>query len=177
MRFKNILALFSVFSIIFSGFVIAGEGETGNEPDSVGIAPQPAIEEIYTHIDYGFQQLRPVFKRCCFDCHSNETEFPWYYKLPIAKQIINHDVEEGRDELLFEGGFPFKSDREPHKDLAEIKEVIEEGEMPPWKYTIIHRSAKLTDKEKSRIIDWVDSSLAILENAGYMDAGEVEHQH
>jgi hypothetical protein len=83
----------------------------------------------------------------CFDCHSNETVWPWYSNLaPISWRLQRH-VDEGRAKLNFsEWG-----SRE--QETGEIVEVVSEGEMPPWDYPLLHPDARLSDADTQALID------------------------
>lgn len=92
-------------------------------------------------------QTRALAKDACFDCHSNETVWPLYAKIAPVSWLIARDVDEGRSELNFsEWG-------RGETDIDELEEVINEGEMPPWYYTVMHPEAKLSDSEKQQLID------------------------
>jgi hypothetical protein len=93
-------------------------------------------------------QTRELAKRACFDCHSNETVWPWYSKvIPIA-WLIRRDVNEGRRHLNFTD---MKASDHVH-GVDEIAEIIQEGEMPPSYYTMLHPSARMTAAEKDALI-------------------------
>lgn len=95
-------------------------------------------------------QTRELAAVACFDCHSNETDWsPWYAKIAPAKFLVWRDVEEGRSELNFSEW----SDGMSAEMAGEIAEVIQEGEMPPMQYTLMHSNAKLSDEEKQQLID------------------------
>jgi hypothetical protein len=83
----------------------------------------------------------------CFDCHSNETVWPWFSNLaPISWRLQRH-VDEGRAKLNFsEWG-----SRE--QETGEIVEVVSEGEMPPWDYLLLHPDARLSDADTQALID------------------------
>ena len=92
-------------------------------------------------------QTRELARRACYDCHSNETIWPWYSNVAPMSWLVRNDVEEGRHELNFS---------EWNRDSGEADdalETIEEGSMPPRQYTIIHRDARLTDDEAQTLID------------------------
>ena len=95
---------------------------------------------------WGDPQARELAKRACFDCHSNETVWPWYARVAPMKFLIWNDVREGRHTLNFS---EWGSGRQ---ETHEIAEVINEGEMPPWYYTLMHSNAKLSDAEKQQLI-------------------------
>ena len=76
--------------------------------------------------------------------------------------MIDHDVKEGREELDMTDGFPFAGKLDPVHALEEIAEVLEEGEMPPMKYRILHWNAKPSDAEVDSIMAWVETSLMLI---------------
>lgn len=95
-------------------------------------------------------QTRELAAVACFDCHSNETDWsPWYANLAPARFLVWRDVEEGRSTLNFSEW----SDAQNRGMAGEIAEVINEGEMPPVQYTLMHPDAKLSDAEKQQLMD------------------------
>lgn len=112
-------------------------------------------------VDYD-KNIKPIFQRSCFNCHSNQTEYPWYYKLPIAKQIMNHHVTEAKSHIDFSNGYPFKSHETKLNDLKSIKESISDGHMPPWYYLLFNKRHALTKTEIDVIDSWVERSIEVL---------------
>lgn len=103
------------------------------------------------------EDVLTILKTSCYDCHSNNTVYPWYNNIqPVAWWLSNH-VKEGKEHLNFSdfGSYPEKKAK--HK-LHEVKEVIEENEMPLTSYTIIHRNATLSAAQKKLVMDWVNST-------------------
>jgi hypothetical protein len=119
-------------------------------------------DSIYGLINDGFRTLEPVLKKGCLDCHSDKTRYPWYYKLPVVKGIIDEDIRDARKHLDMSNGFPFKGHGKPADDLAGIKEEIVEGAMPPSLYRLFHWGAKPDKAEADSIVFWVDRSLSML---------------
>ncbi len=100
--------------------------------------------------------VQKVLKTSCYDCHSNNTVYPWYsYVQPVAMWLGNH-IAEGKDELNF-SEFGSYSIRRKYKKLEEINEMVKEDEMPLSSYIIIHRDAKLGENEKVLLANWVNS--------------------
>ncbi len=100
--------------------------------------------------------IHTVLVEKCYDCHSNNTRYPWYFNIqPVAWWMDEH-IEHAKDELNFSDFKNFSERRANHK-LEEISEMIKDDEMPLPSYTLIHRSAKLTDDEKSAINSWIKS--------------------
>jgi len=99
-------------------------------------------------------ETRALAQRACFDCHSNETVWPWYsYVAPISLRIASH-VEEGREHLNFSAW------DQPNEDFEEIAKVIERGQMPTADYLLIHTEAQLSDTEKQALLEGLRATLA-----------------
>jgi hypothetical protein len=107
-------------------------------------------------------RIRPIFEKKCFDCHSSQVRYPWYYKLPLIKQLIDHDIAEGREHLDMTEGFPFKSHETPEADLREIAETTRDQSMPPFLYLLMHTDSHLSAEEQRVILEWVETSLSQL---------------
>ncbi|CAN5679759.1 hypothetical protein BH10BAC3_BH10BAC3_02750 [soil metagenome] len=105
-----------------------------------------------------------VLKVACFDCHSNNTNYPWYTDIQPVGWWLNSHIEDGKSNLNFNEfvNIPPRNGKTTHerqlKALEEIKETIEEGEMPLRSYTIIHKEARLTKEQKQMILNWSDSA-------------------
>lgn len=90
--------------------------------------------------------VEKIVKTSCFDCHSNETEWPWYSAVaPVSWLLVNH-VNEGREHLNFSEWYA-QSSRKREKLPDEIIEEIEEGEMPMPLYLPLHEGAEVTSAE------------------------------
>ena len=92
-------------------------------------------------------ETRALAKRACFDCHSNETVWPWYSWVAPVRFVVAHHVDDGREHLNFS-----EWDK-PQKDAHEAAEEIEEGEMPMSGYVALHSEADLSDAEKKQLMD------------------------
>jgi hypothetical protein len=93
------------------------------------------------------QQTRDLAVRACFDCHSNETVWPWYTNVAPISWLVENDVQEGRSRLNFS-----EWNRGEH-EIQEISGLIHSGEMPPFYYLIQHAEARLSDTEKETLIN------------------------
>ena len=105
------------------------------------------------------KRVKPIFKRSCFDCHGNTANYPWYYKIPGIKQLIDSDIETAKKHLDFTSDFPFKSHDTPLNDLTAISKSIKNETMPPFGYRFMHSDTKLNDKERVLIQDWIEISV------------------
>lgn len=95
-----------------------------------------------------------LFMRACGDCHSNLTKWPWYTNVAPASWLVQMDVDGGRDALNL------SQLDSTQLEIGEIAEVIREGGMPPWQYTLIHRGAGLSDQEKADLIRGLTATLS-----------------
>jgi hypothetical protein len=102
-------------------------------------------------------RTKELAKRACFDCHSNETVYPWYSNVAPVSWLVMHDIEEGRGNLNF-SEWETGSKRALHA-ADEVGEVISSGQMPMPIYLIQHPEARLTEAEKQELIKGFEASL------------------
>lgn len=100
---------------------------------------------------------RELAKKACFDCHSNESVWPWYSRIAPASWLVQWDIVEGREHLNFSDwrGGARKGER-PQK----ISKEVVEGEMPPLQYTIAHPEARLDEQSKKLLIEGLTATAA-----------------
>ncbi|MBK9383713.1 MAG: heme-binding domain-containing protein [Planctomycetes bacterium] len=91
-------------------------------------------------------RTRELAVRACFDCHSNETRWPWYSNVAPVSWLVQRDVDEGRAALNFS-----RFDQS-QKEAHESAEAVLEGEMPPWFYLPTHPEARLTADEQAELV-------------------------
>jgi hypothetical protein len=136
----------------------APQVEDSQSQSSQPIDAQRAAREMKINERYQLE-IKPVFEKKCFDCHSSKTTYPWYHQLPGIKQYIDNDIDEAREHIDMEQGFPFKSHATPEEDLKAIADDIEDNDMPPLPYKLMHRRAGLTADEKAKVKAWVQFGL------------------
>lgn len=103
-----------------------------------------------THNDIGVLLLSS-----CYDCHSNNTNYPWYSKIqPIAWFLEGH-IKEGKSELNFSEWANY-SDRRKNSKLKSIISQIQDDKMPLLSYTIMHSDAVLSNSDKIKTIDYIN---------------------
>jgi len=98
-------------------------------------------------------EVDAILKRACNDCHSNETQWPWYSQIAPISWLVVHDVNEGREHLNFSEWGNYDAKKADHK-LDEIEEEVEHGGMPLPIYVSMHPEAKLSDEDRRMIHDW-----------------------
>ena len=100
-------------------------------------------------------EVKAILAKACNDCHTNNTNYPWYINIQPVDWWMNHHVNDGKKELNFDE-YINKNLRFQYHKMEEIDEMIKEGEMPLDSYTWIHKDAKLTEEEKSTLMNWAD---------------------
>ncbi len=118
-------------------------------------------------------ETRQLVQQACFDCHSNEVEWPWYSYVAPASWLVQYDVEEGRDELNFSD---WGKDRHGEK-FKELKEVLEEGEMPLKPYVLLHPEANLSDAQRQQLLDGLAATIQATSGSKNSGGEEDDHDH
>jgi cytochrome c551/c552 len=109
-------------------------GRAHTNPPVIQDAPWPSPE------------AKAIAQRACYDCHSNESVWPWYSNIAPFSWLVQHDVEEARGKINF-------SEWGTHEmELDEVQEVLNNGEMPPMQYLLIHTNASLSDADKQTLL-------------------------
>jgi hypothetical protein len=119
---------------------------------------------------------KTILKTSCYDCHSNNTVYPWYSNIqPLAWWLQGH-VNEGKEELNFDE-FATYNPRRQFKKMEETEEMITEGEMPLSSYTIIHSNAVLSASQKETLINWAKSIGQEIKSKSPGSASSEEEEH
>ncbi len=103
-------------------------------------------------------EVGKILKTSCYDCHSNNTVYPWYASVQPVAWWLNHHIEEGKREVNFDE-FANYSVRRQYKKLEEINEQVKEDEMPLGSYTLIHKDAVLSKDQKLAIANWATNAM------------------
>jgi len=98
-------------------------------------------------------ETRALAERACFDCHSNQTRWPWYSNVAPVSWLVQADVNEGRRDLNFS-----EWTRE-YDEAQESGETVRDREMPPRSYLLLHPEAKLSDAERQQLASGLDATL------------------
>jgi hypothetical protein len=101
------------------------------------------------------ENISSILRTSCYDCHSNQTSYPWYSRVAPASWLLAQDVRDGRDDLNFSEWGSYTR-RHQIKNLRKIKEEVSSGEMPLKNYLIIHRNARLSAAQKGALVQWTD---------------------
>lgn len=123
-------------------------------PDK-NISSGPSVNGIDKHYSVP-KDVQAILKRSCYDCHSNNTYYPWYNSIQPVAWLLAHDVKEGKEHLNFDEYNNYSISKKRHA-LGDLTDEVKEGEMPMSIYTLIHRNAVLSATEKQRTVTWADS--------------------
>ncbi len=140
---KRIAIALSGLVGLFGLIQLVPYGRTHSNPDD---RDEPAWDSPRT---------RELAVRACFDCHSNETRWPWYADLAPFSWVVQQDVEAARDTVNF-------SEWTNRKDLAqESGPSVVRHDMPPYKYRMAHPEANLTEQETIELARGLNATLGV----------------
>lgn len=117
-----------------------------------------------------------ILERSCADCHSHQTEWPWYSQIAPASWLVVHDVNEARSHLNLSRWAEY----EPYRQrtlLEEICEEVEEGEMPLPYYVPLHREAALSDADRAALCEWAQGARQALAGQLEGEPGSLAEDH
>jgi hypothetical protein len=102
-------------------------------------------------------EVKAILQRSCYDCHSNQTVWPWYSRIAPSSWMVASDVHEGREKLNFSTWDQYSTQKQVKK-RQEIWEKVSEGEMPPWLYTLAHHGVRLSADDRAILRAWMPAS-------------------
>jgi hypothetical protein len=94
-----------------------------------------------------------VLRKACYNCHSNQTEWPWYSRIAPVSWLVARDVTKAREEMNFTNWNRYT----PKKQSAQIEDIwkeVKDDHMPPLPYRLMHPEARLTHDEKEQLRSW-----------------------
>lgn len=138
-------SLFAIASAVVAGLVLIAQFVPyGHDHSNPPIVAEPVWNSPAT---------RELAERACFDCHSNQTRWPWYSHVAPMSWLVQNHVDEGRQVLNFSEWSRGNSEAD------EAAETVREGEMPPRSYLLLHPEARLTDTERQQLARGLDALL------------------
>jgi Haem-binding domain len=103
-------------------------------------------------------EIETLLRQACYDCHSNETHWPWYSYIAPISWLAERDVEGGRKQLNFsEWGSYYPTTRK--RKFQWMERTLHEETMPPWHYRILHPGASLTPQDLAALEKWIESEI------------------
>lgn len=102
------------------------------------------------------REVKNLIKTSCGDCHSNHTNYPWYGEIAPISWYLAYHVKDAKEHLNFSEWTNYNKNQKKHI-LKDLKEELEDRNMPLKSYLLVHKNAKLTDHQYKLLLDWVDS--------------------
>lgn len=145
MRNRRIYLILVAIALILIQFIRPEKnlGELNTEADFINLSQVP-------------DTLASVFLNSCYDCHSNNTKYPWYSNVAPFSWYLKRHIEEGKAHLNF-SSWGIMDKAQKITQLDQICEEITYETMPLNSYLWIHSSAKLTKQEMEAICEWTES--------------------
>ena len=143
MKIAKIIALILLFGFVGIQFVPTDLNQSDTVPKTDFLLVNNTQENISA-----------LLQESCYDCHSNNTEYPWYNKVQPVAWFLEDHINEGKEELNFNEWDAY-SNRRKNSKLKSIISQVKDDEMPLASYTLIHKDAKLSNSEKTLIIDYM----------------------
>ena len=102
-------------------------------------------------------KVQGILRNSCYDCHSNNTNYPWYAQIQPSGWWLHSHIKKGKEELNFNefGNYSF---RRQQSKLKAIAGTIKDGTMPISSYTLIHKNARLSKAEQDLILNWIEET-------------------
>ena len=101
-------------------------------------------------------EVQNILQTSCYDCHSNNTKYPWYSWVQPARMLMENDIKKGKSNLNFSEWGNYSTRKQANK-LSRITKQIKQGAMPLSSYTLIHQNARLSESQKQEVITWINS--------------------
>lgn len=119
------------------------------------------------------EEVAKMLKTSCYNCHSNETEYPWYSHVAPSSWLVARDVRLAREELNFSLWQNYDMIEQLEK-LDDIYLEVEAGKMPLGIYTLVHQSAKLDEAQRQQIIEWAEATMDVIAESEDEEESEEE---
>ena len=146
-------------------FVIALQLVPYGRDHAIPPAGQPA--------PWNASSTQDLARRACYDCHSNQTRWPWYASIAPLSWRIQHNVEEGREKLNLTAFEP--ANEKMSEAAGEASEEVAKGSMPPWDYLVMHPEAWLSDADRRALASGLEATFAGYGKHGAERAEAGEH--
>ena len=101
------------------------------------------------------KKVEIILRTSCYDCHSNNTNYPWYSYIQPVRMVMESHINEGKENLNFNEWGNYSSRKQNNK-LDRIAKQIQSNEMPLASYTLIHKNATLSATQKKEVLDWIN---------------------
>lgn len=146
-RIKNVIKVCVLTIVLIQFFQPARNINTGQD-----------LKLDFTQIYKVPKNIESTLQNSCYDCHSNNTRYPWYSRIQPGAWLMANHIKEGKSELNF-SVFGNYSQRKSKSKLKEMANQIKENEMPLTSYTLLHQNAILSKNQREELINWIESTI------------------
>jgi hypothetical protein len=122
-------------------------------PNKIDQVSETDITKVVTVSD----SVKGILESACFDCHSNNTNYPWYAYVQPVGWLLAKDIKKGKEALNFSEFAGYSSKRQESK-LSDIEDMVDGNIMPLSSYKKMHKNARLSANEKAMIIHWAQQA-------------------
>ena len=143
MKKKIVIGLVSVFVIIQFFRIDKTNPEVVLENDFIEIYNPPT-------------EVASILKTSCYDCHSNQSKYPWYTNIAPVSWFVKKHINEGREYFNFSEWNSLTAKKQAHI-IEECAEEVEEGEMPLSNYLLMHSEAELSKEQTKLLVEYFES--------------------
>jgi hypothetical protein len=140
---RNLFLIVLVVFVLIQ-FIIPEKNDSKNEMNAMSTVMEIPVE------------ANRIIQTSCADCHSNSTNYPWYNKIAPASWFLAQHVKKGKEHLNFSEWTAYNKDQKEHI-LKNLKEVLNEREMPIKSYVLVHKELGLSENQYQILYDWVNT--------------------
>jgi len=124
------------------------------QPEPNSAPPDPELDML--EILVLPEPMSELIRKACYDCHSNQTVYPWYSRISPVSWYLNRHIVKGKADMNFsEYGLLEKADKIGM--FADFCDVLDAGTMPLQSYVLIHKDARLTQEERENLCMWSET--------------------
>ncbi|MBK6628894.1 MAG: heme-binding domain-containing protein [Flavobacteriales bacterium] len=141
------------------------------QPDRSAPTADPALDMLA--MTNAPPDIRDLVTGACYDCHSYTTDHPWYAYVAPLSFIVQDHINEGREHLNFSLWDTYATD----KHAGEAGKVLQDGEMPPGYYRLMHGHGRMSDADKQKLVAWFNTNLGSEGGGGMGTEAEEGDEH
>lgn len=145
----------SIKKILFIGLIIFLLMQLYQPARNIGF--EQDITADFTKVYNVPKKVEIILRTSCYDCHSNNTNYPWYSYIQPARFLMESHIAAGKENLNFNEWGNYSSRKQNNK-LDRIAKQIQSNEMPLASYTLIHKNATLSATQKKEVLDWINKT-------------------
>lgn len=150
--------LFLLVALVIIQFIRPGKNKAeGPQPNYIG------------HVFNVPPDVKMILEKACNDCHSNNTKYPWYAQVQPVLWWLNDHIKDGKKHVNYDE-YTSRSLRYQYHKMEETVEMIRDGKMPLDSYTWVHKDAKLSKDEKTKITNWANSIMDTMKSKYPIDS-------